>query len=252
MRLLATKDRAFTAEHARLHVGVLGDDEDPFWRGLSTIGAMVIGRKIKLVLPAVRRRSMPLDLVSSKSFDPKAALSPGSTEVDTVFCAGVSTQATRVKSQTALKYLGQLSDPKRCPEDPVASVKVEYKADKHWGTLFELSVSPREVWKALRAVSEDGEQWAVEGAGWLDVDSTGRLLARPDNGVGLAMPNPMASGMPEPELEPEPQPSAPLAHLQSLASNVSVESVRLESPVAPGPRGSGLPASRPVWNDGDV
>lgn len=204
LRLLATKDPTFTAERVRLQVGDKRDNDDPFWKGLGKS----VGTTTRLAaLPMIRSRALPYDLVDGRCFVPEEALRRGSKDVSALISFGLDDQSVRVKSRTVLKFLGKLHDTKICPDDPVASVRVEYKTDKHWATLFELSVSPREVWKALRPKpgTDEGVRWVVEGDGWLDVDSTGTLLARTPSKVRLKMPQ---GPMPEPEPEPESPPTS--------------------------------------------
>ena len=180
---------------------------------------MIVGRKAQMILPTIRKRALPFDranimnlmfktricvskshktrncvfkwmnfaVVDYHSFDPVEALPTGQTEINTTMKFGVTSQSTRVKSRTIVKFLRKLCSipapqPGEVPQAgecdlPVASVTVEYKGEKHWSTLFTLQIDPRELLRALDDIMErkarHGVLFVPSRHGHLNVDEDG-------------------------------------------------------------------------------
>lgn len=165
LHVVGFKPVNFTARRVRLLV-----EGENFWTGL----ALIVGRKARAILPVIRRRALPVDLVDQRCFDPVEGLERGKRQVDTSFYFGVSSQSTRVKSRTVIKFLRKLCSPDLRCELPVANVRIEYKGAKHWSTLLYLQIDPRELLRALDDIIE--KQESVHG--YLNADSDGKVKLR--------------------------------------------------------------------------
>jgi hypothetical protein len=172
-------------------------DGDEFWARLRD----VVGVKARVILPALRRTVLPLDLVEHRCWDPVKAFENhvvGDT-LQTRMHFGVAAQSTHVKSRTVRKFVAKLAvaaSPGGGKVDPTALLRVEYKDGKQWRTLLAHSVRPSELLEALDSGGESG------GAGWLALTPT-RASATPGQ-----LPPALALAdidlVPEPELGPHP------------------------------------------------